>query len=348
MRPLRIVHAVRSNSFAGVEQFVRRLALAQRAHGHEVTVIGGAAAQMADELHAGGVGYEPGVRTIDVARAVRRRAHGTDVVNTHMTAADGAAAVALLGLRHRPALVSTRHFAQRRGSRGPAFVYRAIEARIDAEVAVSRTVAEAIGRPSTVVYTGVADVPATIGPRTRTVLAAQRLQPEKRTHIAVQAFAASGLAGDGWGLQIAGDGAERLALGALAASLGVDASVSLLGFRGDVPELMARAGLLIAPCPVEGLGLTVLEAMACGLPVIAADAAGHRELLDGLDPGARFAPGDVAGAASALRRFAGDPDARAALGSAGHARQRAVFSVAAQVAGTDAVYRAAMERRGRL
>lgn len=347
MRPLRIVHAVRSGSFAGVEQFVRRLALAQRAAGHEVTVIGGAASEMRDPLRAGGVAYEPGVRTVDVARVVHRHAREADVVNAHMTAADGAAAVALVGMRHRPALVSTRHFALRRGSHGPAFVYRMVGARIDAEIAISRAVAEAIGRPSTVVHTGVADAPESTLERARVVLVAQRLQPEKRTDIAVRAFAASGLAGEGWELLIAGDGVERAPLRALATSLGVDEAVTQLGFRADVPDLMARAGMLVAPCPVEGLGLTVLEAMASGLPVIAADAAGHRELLDGVDPGSRFAANNVDAAASALRRFAHDEAAREALGAAGRGRQRAEFSVDGQVSGTDAVYRAALARWGR-
>ena len=48
--------------------------------------------------------------------------------------------------------------------------------------------------------------------------------------------------------------------------------------------------MLIAPCPVEGLGLTLLEAMAGGLPVVAAEAAGHLDVLAGLDSRAMFPP----------------------------------------------------------
>lgn len=347
MRSLRILHAVRSDSFAGVEQFVRRLALAQRASGHEVSVIGGAPVQLADELRAAGVGYQPGVRTVEVTRRVRRLAGQVDVVNTHMTAADGAAAIGLLGVRDRPALVSTRHFAQHRGSHWPAFVYRAIEARIDAEISVSRTVAAAIGRPSAVVYPGIESRTGAIAARSRVVLAAQRLQPEKRTDVAVRAFAASGLADEGWLLQIAGDGAERSALEDVAARLGMAGSVRFLGFRRDIPELMARAALLIAPCPREHLGLTILEAMDAGLPVVAADAAGHRELLEGVDPRARFPADDMDAAASALRLFAHDQGAREALAEQQRQRQRATFTVDAQVAGTDAAYLAALTRRGR-
>ncbi len=340
MAAFRIMHVVCSDRFAGVERFVLRLASAQAGAGHEVTVAGGARDHMEPALAAAGVAFEPVVHAGAAYAAVRRRAREVDIVNTHLTAADGAAAAALAGVRDRPALVSTRHIAQRRGSHGPAAMYRAVDHRIDAEISVSRAVADAIGVSSTVVYTGL-DAPALPAvPRRRVVLVAQRLQPEKRTDIAIRAFAAAGLAAGGWTLQIAGEGAERAALERLAGP-----GVEFLGFRADVPELMARSALLLAPCPVEGLGLTLLEAMASGLPALAADAAGHREVLAGTDTRARFAADDVAAATAALRTFAADPAARRELADQQGQRQREAFSTAAQVAGTDAVYRSAWERR---
>jgi glycosyltransferase involved in cell wall biosynthesis len=225
-------------------------------------------------------------------------------------------------------------------------VYPAIERRIDAEIAISKAVARSIGIPSTVVHSGVEDAAAPApGTRSRTVLMAQRLQPEKRTRVGLQAFAASGLADMGWRLQIAGAGPERPLLEADATSLEIADSVDMLGFRDDVPELYRRAGLFLAPCPVEGLGLSLLEAMAAGLPALAADAGGHCEILAGLDPRALFVANDVAAAAGSLRALAADDAARAALGAAGRARQRAEFSIASQLAGTEAVYRRAIARR---
>jgi glycosyltransferase involved in cell wall biosynthesis len=220
-----------------------------------------------------------------------------------------------------------------------------VRGTVDAELAISDAVAAAIRVPSTVVHTGVADRRKTAAAREPIVLVAQRLQPEKRTEIAVRAFAASNLATEGWALHVAGDGAEAAALHALADTVGLS-RVEFLGFRTDLPELMTRAGLLMAPCPVEGLGLTILEAMASGLPVVAADAGGHRELLSGLDAHARFIPDNVESGASALRHFALDPRARDELGRAGRARQQQFFSIERQTAGTDAVYRDAIARRG--
>lgn len=342
--PLQILHVVRTRSFAGVEQFVRRLAIAQAGAGHRVAVIGGDPARMEPALQAANVGFAASGSGIRDTFLIRRAARLADVVATHMTAADAAAAPALLGLD--AALVATRHFTRPRGSRAPRSVYPAIERRIDAEIAISRAVARSIGIPSTVVYSGVADADAPEpARRSRTVLMAQRLQPEKRTRVGLAAFAASGLAEEGWRLQIAGAGPELPLLEADASSFGIADAVDLLGFRDDVAQLYARAGLFIAPCPVEGLGLSLLEAMATGLPTLAADAGGHSEILGGLDPRALFRADDVDAAARSLRALADDDPGRVALGAAGRERQRAQFSIASQLEATEAAYRRAIEAR---
>jgi glycosyltransferase involved in cell wall biosynthesis len=344
--PLQVLHVVRTGSFAGVEQFVRRLAIAQAGAGHQVAVIGGDPALMAPALQAANVGFAASGSGIRDSVLIRRAARRADVVATHMTAADAAAAIALLG--QRTALVATRHINRRRGSRAPHPVYPAIERRIDAEIAISEAVARSIGIPSTVVHSGVEDsVAPEAAARSRTVLMAQRLQPEKRTRVGLAAFAASGLSNEGWRLQIAGAGPELSLLEADAASLGIAGSVDLLGFRDDIAQLFRQAGLFLAPCPVEGLGLSLLEAMATGLPALAADAGGHSEILAGLDPRALFAADDVAAAARSLRALADDDAGRAALGAEGRKRQRADFSIASQLAGTEAVYRRAIAARRR-
>ena len=168
---------------------------------------------------------------------------------------------------------------------------------------------------------------------------AQRLEPEKHSHIGIRAFAASGLADDGWTLEVAGIGSQEAMLRELARTLGIDRSVRFTGFRADLPAVMARAGLLVAPCPVEGFGLTLLEAMAGGLPVVAAAAGGHVEMLDGLDSRALFAADDVEAAAGGIRSLATDEAGREALAIAARARQQRDFSIRAQADGTEAAYR---------
>ncbi|WP_136707692.1 glycosyltransferase family 4 protein [Agromyces sp. H66] len=340
---LRILHAIRSDGFSGVERFVLRLARQQRADGHQVAVIGGATERMREALDPIGVAHAAAARTQEVARAVRGLASGFDVVNTHMTAAELGAAAGLAGRLRRPAVVATRHFAKPHGRIGPIPVSLLVRPFIDAQLSISRAVASAIDGPSTVVHSGVESRPLHDGLlRERTVLMAQRLQPEKHGHIGIRAFAAAGLADTGWTLEIAGQGPEQAALEALTGELGIGHAVRFLGYRADLPEIMDRAGLLLAPCPVEGLGLTVLEAMAGGLPVVAAGAAGHLDVFEGLEDRCLFDPDDVDDAAARLRRLADDDAARSTLGVVVHAVQQRRFSLAAQAAGTERVYRSVL------
>ncbi|SFR91001.1 Glycosyltransferase involved in cell wall bisynthesis [Microbacterium sp. cf046] len=345
MGGLRIVHAIRSDGFSGVERHVLRLATAQAGAGDTVHVIGGHPDRMRAPLAEAGVGHTSAARTLEVLGALRGLRGHADVVNTHMSAADVAAVVALRWQRGRPAVVSTRHFASERGRVGPLRLDSLVAGTVDAELSISRAVAASIGRTSTVVHSGLDPREPSSLVRERVILVAQRLQPEKQTAVAVDAFARSGLAAAGWRLQVAGIGPEREALETMAHELGVGASAEFLGYRTDVPDLMDRAGILLASCPVEGLGLTVLEAMQSGLPVIAADAGGHVELLDGLDPRPLFTPDDAHAAADVLVKLAGDEDGRARLGAAERARQQADYTIDAQVRGTDAVYRGAIQKR---
>jgi glycosyltransferase involved in cell wall biosynthesis len=344
--PLSILHAISSDRFAGVEQFVRRLAIRQAQDGHTVTVFGGAAEHMSAPLVESGVQWATADSPVAVYSAVRRQLPSSDVVNSHMTAADVAAVAARATSRHDAPIVATRHFAQRRGSRGPGILYRTLERRIDAEISVSRAVAERTGVPSTVIHPGLEPraLPDPLA-RRRTVLVAQRLQAEKRTDIAVQAFAASDIWQSGWDLEVAWTGPEVDHLVSLAAELGVAEHVRFLGFRSDIESLMDEAGMLFASSPFEHFGLTVLEAMAAGLPVVATAAAGHIEMLDGVDGRALFTPDDVGGAAVRLRALAVDAHARAVLGMGQHERQVDAFSARRQADATEAVYRRAIDKR---
>jgi glycosyltransferase involved in cell wall biosynthesis len=340
---MRVLHVVHSDAFSGVERHVAVLAGAQAVAGHHVVVIGGHPAAMVDAATNQDVQHVPGGTLGEVAAGLGRFKRGADIVHTHMTVSE-LAGVLSPGRRRAP-VVSTRHFADRRGSGRLgvlAPLARPLLARgLSAQIAVSRYVAEHIDGPSHVVHAGVfeQDAPDPAS-RDRVVLLAQRLEPEKRGEVALMAFASSGLAALGWRMDIAGTGSQRRDLERLAATLGLAPSqVRFLGQRSDVPELMGHAGLFIAPRPDEAYGLSVLEAMACGLPVVATGAAGHLETLGLLDAPALFPPDDVAGAADLLRALAEDPDERRRLGDAERSLQRSRFTLDAQQRATDDVYR---------
>ncbi len=340
---MRVLHVIHSDGFSGVERHVAMLAAAQHDAGDQVVVIGGDPASMVSATERSGVTHEPGHPWRAAWRGAQRYAPGSDVVNLHMTASE--LAVCLAPAARRVPLVTTRHFAQLRGMGRFGGVARlvvpVITRRLAAQIAVSHYVAEHIEGLSHVVHAGVlareTPDPASRG---RVVLLAQRLEPEKRSDVALRAFAASGLGGSGWRLDVAGTGSERRHLEKLATSLGLTPQhVRFLGQQSNIPERMATAGLLIAPRPDEAYGLSVLEAMACGLPVVATRAGGHLETLGLLDSPALFPPGDVEAAGTLLRRLAEDSGERHRLAVAQRQLQRSRFTLEAQQRATDEVYR---------
>lgn len=101
-----------------------------------------------------------------------------------------------------------------------------------------------------------------------------------------------------------------------------------IGWESDVGARLSDAGVLLAPTPREGLGLTVLEAMARGVPVVATDAGGHRETIGGVEPTYLTPAGDSASMARGLRTLAMDAGERARYGEALRLAQQRKFSLA--------------------
>jgi glycosyltransferase involved in cell wall biosynthesis len=335
---------IRSDGFAGVERHVARLASAQAAGGDKVHLVGGNNVKMAQALAGSAVEYSRGDTLGQVIRTASGVIGSADVVHVHMTAAELGVAVTSWR-RKMPPIVSTRHFPLLRGrSRSVRLIARVAASRLKAQIAISKYVAERTEGRSTVVYPGVDARPDATPALERepVVLVVQRLEPEKDTALAISAFAESRLAERGWRLEIAGDGSLRQSLTELAQRSGVFGAVRFLGARDDVPKLMARSAMLVAPCAVEGLGLSVLEAMSAGVPVVACATGGHLETLPEAGRKVCFASGDTAAAASAILTLAGSPDLRNRLATAGQQRQRALFTMDTQVAGTKAVYHAAL------
>ena len=147
------------------------------------------------------------------------------------------------------------------------------------------------------------------------------------------------------GAPMFGEEAYADQLQSTARELGLADRVSFRGFAEDVYAELARLDVLVHASTVpEPLGQVVLEGMAAGLPVVAADAGGPAEIIhDGVD-GLLYPAGDEAELAERLRRLADDRQLRSRLGREGR-KTAAEFSperVADQVAG---VYRAVIEPR---
>ena len=338
---MRVVHVIHSDAFAGVERHVARLAAAQAERGDDVVVIGGDQNQMRIESSRRVV-VRPAATIWKTIQAVGSEARGrADVVHAHMTVAEAASVWALVGTA--TPIVATRHFAQNRGRNALSRrVARIVAGRIAAQIAISDYVAERVEGDCTVVHPGVPAEPDALAAtdRARRVLVVQRLEAEKATDDALRIFAQSGLPSIGWRMDIAGSGSQLTSLRQLAGNLSIADHVAFLGHRTDVPQLMRDSGVLIAPCAKEGLGLTVVEAMASGLPIIAAAAGGHLETLAGAPGAVLYEPASgLDEAACRLAALASDDNARNRIALALQETQRDRFTLARQAEATEAVYR---------
>ena len=168
------------------------------------------------------------------------------------------------------------------------------------------------------------------------------LRPEKNFARLVEAFAEAGLTGRAR-LRIAGDGPERGRLVALIRDRGLGADVDLVGHLDDPVEFYRSIDVFAMSSDTEQMPLSLLEAMACGLPV-AATAVGDIPLI--VAPGDErlvVAP-DVPELAGALARLVGDADLRSRLGTANREKAKASYGRAVMIEAWDRLFSEVMAR----
>jgi glycosyltransferase involved in cell wall biosynthesis len=153
------------------------------------------------------------------------------------------------------------------------------------------------------------------------VVAAGRLTRTKRYDLLVKAFAQVVASYPDWRLRIFGSGDttgnEKQALSALIRELGLSRNVFLMGKVSPLEPEWVQGSIAVSTSDRESFGMTIVEAMRCGLPVVSTDCpAGPREIIeDGVD-GRLIRPGDVDGIAAALLELIGDDKLRRRMGEA--------------------------------
>lgn len=157
----------------------------------------------------------------------------------------------------------------------------------------------------------------------RAFVRALQLQPALRTRLR---------------LVMVGDGPLREQARALLAEAGVADLAWLPGERADVPDVMRSLDCFVLPSLAEGISNTILEAMACGLPVVATAVGGNAELVRDGETGRVVPAGDADAMARALVELADDVPRATALGRAGRARVEREFSLQAMVGAYQALY----------
>lgn len=177
------------------------------------------------------------------------------------------------------------------------------------------------------------------------VVGSGRFRLHKRYHDAIDAFARADL-GPNSRLVLLGEGPEAAVLKELARTSGVADRIVFAGWRDDAMTLVSGADIFLHPSESEGFPNAVLEAMAYGLPVVAADAGGTRELVGEGAQGRVVQPGDVEALVAGLRHYASSADVRSDSGRAAAARVRAEFDVAVMAQRIRGIMVQALERRG--
>jgi len=146
-------------------------------------------------------------------------------------------------------------------------------------------------------------------------------------------------------LVLVGDGPLRAECEAVLVQGGARELAWFAGERSDVPEVMRGLDAFVLPSLVEGISNTILEAMSSGLPVLATDVGGNRDLVEPGVSGEIVPAGDVAALAAGLAACALDPARAAAMGRAGRLAVERRFSLQAMVGAYEGVYDKVLGRR---
>jgi L-malate glycosyltransferase len=125
----------------------------------------------------------------------------------------------------------------------------------------------------------------------------------------------------------------------------LDDRVSWLGERDDIPELLAALDVLLLPSWQEPFGRALLEAMALGVPVIATNVGGPREIVRDGKEGLLLAPDRPGEWAAAIRALGDDEQRRARMGAAGRQRVAEAFGAATHARAVRGVYERALAHR---
>lgn len=311
---MKILHVATRHRRGGAERNLVHFTRVQQADGHEVHLAVGRDSMVADFPPDLPVHEIPElVRSISPASdlaAVRRLRRlidreRYDVVHTHQSKAGVVGRVAARG--RVPQVIHTVHMA----SFGPGYGRAASTIFLRAERACARFtnvivcvgdelrdryIAAGVGRPDQyrVIHSPI-DVDHFIAVRVardergklirgqlaigggQVVLTVASLEPRKRVDLIVERLA-PGLAPGERTLIIAGDGPERVALESMTVRLRISGAVRFVGHTDDVSGLMAAADVFVHAAVVEGVPQVVLQALAAGLPVVATEVIGLREV----------------------------------------------------------------------
>ena len=356
---LRVVHVDTERGWGGGQRQLHWLATGMQRRGHQSWVVTRPRTALAAALVRDGVpvvplspAFEWDPVAVARLRALLRHVRA-DVVHAHAAHAVAVAAAAVAGTSI-PLLVSRRVALPLRRNPLSRWKY----ARADRFIAVSERVRSVLGSGGiaaariVVVRSGI-DVGHVAAPASAATLRALGIEPGRPLIVMVSslvpphkdpatflaAIAALRLSNGDVQALLVGDGPLAGPAMRLGRRLGLERTVRMTGFRADADRLLAAADVAVLSSRDEGLGTTLLDAMAAGVPVAATAAGGVTEIVrDGVD-GLLVPVGDGPALGAAIGRLLRDEGVRAAVVASARERVQQ-FSVDGMVEGTLAVYRA--------
>lgn len=368
---MNILHLVESLERGGLERVVVNLALAQQAAGHAVAVVClFREGTLAAELSAAGVRVTCAAKSASLdwraVRHVRRElaSLSAEVLHTHNAMANYYGVLAALGRRVR--VVNTRHGMGSSSAKAlTERLYRASLLRTTAVAAVCEHARRHFvatrmvpARLAHVVRNGirVEDFTAS-SPEARTRARAMlgiathayvvgtvgRLNWAKDHALLIDAFAELEQQVPGSRLVVIGDGDLRPTLQQHATQAGVAGRVTFAGDRGDVPLLLAAFDVFALTSVTEGYSIALLEAAAAGLPVVASDVGGNREIVQDGSTGVIVRERTAESFVRALAALAESNERRTAMGNSARRWAEAFGSVASMAESYASLYSAESE-----
>jgi glycosyltransferase involved in cell wall biosynthesis len=370
----RVMHVTTGLSYGGAETQIKGLAIRLNRRGWEVSVVSMLPpCAYVDELKAAGICvYDLRMRrkvpdpraVLRVASIVRRER--PLVVHAHMIHANLLARITRL-FASIPVLICTAHNIIE-GGRARELAYRLTDPLADlttqvSEVGKQRYIQVGAVPPHKIVYipNGIDTSRFQPNPMVRQAVREQlgcapdafvwltvgRLEPVKNHLGLLSAFREVAAVHPNARLLIAGQGSLQAATEQRIVELGLADRVRLLGLRRDIPDLLNAADAFVLPSLWEGMPLTLLEASATALPIVATDVGGNSEVvLDG-KTGYLVPPQEAKALTQAMLRVMNLSEAdRSAIGQAGRAHVVQNFDLERVVDRWEALYRELLQQKG--
>jgi len=358
---IKVIHLVEDLMRGGLENVIAEIVsgLDKEKYNFEVWCIARAGA-VADELQSRGFTVETlGILSyhnpFNILRLISLlRKTKPDIVHTHgyFSSVIGRLSAKIAGV---PVIINHLHTVFNLSSLRNVIVDKTLNLFTDRIICVSKKVEESFmaagygfKKKSIVIYNGIDGrkfMPRISGHQTKSLISVASLYPHKGQTYLLKALKIVSEECPEVSLEIVGDGPLRKELEDECSSLGISSKVKFLGERNDVAFLLSRAGIFILTSLREGFSLSLIEALACGLPVIATNIGGVPEIVKDQENGLLVSSQDSRALAIAIKSLLKDEPRMREMGLKGREIFEKFFTLEIMLKRFDELYKELFRRK---